>query len=96
MEKIKITKRIHPAYKGYGCNFYGYEDFVGKWQYFYEGKKGMIDLVSLPNYYGDGKTVWEIYSKDIDLKDMDRFSTKKEAEKYIRKVLGGKNGRNSM
>jgi hypothetical protein len=65
----------------------------GKWQYIYESKRGKISLIELPNYdFVTGEDVWEILelSKNhlLPYDDVKRFSTKKQAEKMIRGLLG--------
>ena len=66
--------------------------FFGKWQYIYESKKGIISLVELPDYdFVTGKDVWEIFELSenhlLPYDDIERFATKKEAEKRIRRLL---------
>jgi len=88
---MKITKRIHKIFgeleklKGEGKEI---KQIVGKWQYIYESERGEISLIELPNYLLDNKTLWEIYCLKGGLfDDVERFSSKKEAEKHIKELL---------
>ena len=56
---------------------------IGKWQYIYKSKYGSISLVSLPNYFRFGETLWEIFSFEDLFDDVERFRTRKEAEEDI-------------
>ena len=61
---------------------------IGKYQYIYSSEKGKISLVELPDYFKDGKTLWEIYSLEGDLfEDIERFDSKEEAENTIEELL---------
>jgi len=87
---MKITKRIHPAYlefekaKTHGLNV---DNIFGKYQYIYESEKGKISLIYLPNYFPN-ESFWEIFSIKGNLfEDVERFDTKKEAEKRIKELL---------
>ena len=80
---VTVTRKIHhtwlPSEK---------PAVVGKWHYIYSSEKGEISLVSLPGYYNPSETLWEIYCLKGDLlEDIERFKTKKEAEKTIYKLL---------
>jgi hypothetical protein len=58
--------------------------------YIYESDKGdkKISLVELPNYFLDTKTLWEIYClKGQIFQDIERFSSKEEAEERIKELL---------
>lgn len=62
--------------------------YLGKYQYIYKNKKGKISLIEFSNLLQDGKTMWEIYCIEGGLfEDVERFKTKKEAEKRIRELL---------
>lgn len=61
-------------------------NFFGRYQYLYKTKKGEIDLIFLRNMAYNIE-MWEIYSKDTLFKGVERFKTKKEAEKRIRELL---------
>jgi hypothetical protein len=88
---IAIEKRIHPRYKEFlKAKEMGdpIPQLFGKTQYFYRSEKGEISLIKLINYFGDGKDFWEIYCREGKLfRDVERFATKKEAEKFIIKKL---------
>ena len=89
-DQIKIEKRIHPGYKEWEDSGKAFPRMFGKYQYFYTYKKEEISLISLPNYYGDVATLWEIYNFSSKLfEGIRRFRSKKEAEKAIEKYLLG-------
>jgi len=62
----------------------------GKYQYYFKSKQGTISMVKLNNYslYGD-KDVWEIFAYDDPklFMDVQRFSSKRQAEKKVREYL---------
>ena len=61
---------------------------IGKYQWIFSSEKGKISLVELPNYFRDGKTLWEIYSLEGNLfEDIDRFDSFEEAEKKCKELL---------
>lgn len=92
---MKVEKKVHPIWKelekkGLKKGLSKPDKIIGKWQYIYSSSKGEISLVSLPNYFGDGITLWEIYALKGDLRAADvieRFKNKEEAEKRIRELL---------
>lgn len=90
-KEIKIEKRIHQGYtewekaKNEGTEF---TQLFGRYQYLYSSKKGCISLIQLKNYFKQGEDLWEIYTIEGNIfEDVERFSTKKEAEKTIYKYL---------
>ena len=91
---IKVEKRIHEGYKEFEkCKEKGLKirQMLGKYQYIYSSNKGEISLIYLPNYFPN-QSFWEIYSLKGNLfKDVERFDTKKEAEKRIEKLLTPQN-----
>jgi len=88
---MKIIKRIHPIYEEYEkAKKQGMKIpiLTGKYQYIYKTEKGEISLVLFKNYFNDGKDFWEIYCLNGKLfEDVERFATKIEAEKQIKKYL---------
>ena len=91
MNKIKIEKRIHTGYteferaKAKGIKL---RQMFGKFQYIYSVNNNEISLVYLKNFYFDNGNFWEIWCLNGGLlHDPERFNTKKEAEKRIRKLL---------
>ena len=87
-KKIKAEKRIHNLYKEWVDGKKIFRKLVNKWHYIYSSDKGKISLVRLFNYFYKGYNFWEIYSLEGELfEDVERFNTKKEAEKQIEKYL---------
>jgi hypothetical protein len=96
MTKIKVEKKVHRIFersklykkiKGLGSIR---ASFVGEFQYFYFNENGKISLISLPSYFEEGVTLWEIFCLEGNLfDDVERFSSKKEAEKRIKELLKG-------
>lgn len=96
---MKVTKKIHPIWTEYKTfevtipKQYRHpirRPIVGKYQYIYESDRGdkKISLIELPNYFGEGVTLWEIYSLEGELfEDVQRFKSKEEAEKKIAEYL---------
>jgi len=83
---MQVTKRIHHAYLELQKS--KLPQSFGKYQYIYSSDKGEISLVRLFDYVGIKKSYWEIYSLEGDLfDDVERFDTKKEAEKRIKQLL---------
>jgi hypothetical protein len=92
IEEVKITKRKHTVY----LNWFGIKGrhtssigpIIGKWQYVAESVKGKIGIVELPDYFKDGKTVWEIYSLEGQLfEKIERFDSYEEAESTVKRYL---------
>ena len=82
---MKVIKREHQIYKE--CKQANIRQLVGRYQYIYSSKKGEISLIKLV-YFLDGKDYYEIYCLKGNLfEDVERFDTKKEAEKVIKKYL---------
>ena len=87
---MKIIKRIHGGYQEFiiakkkGINIRQ----LGKWQYIYSSDKGEISLVLLKNY-GFSGDLWEIFelSGNNLFNGVEKFNTKKEAEKRIKELL---------
>lgn len=85
---MKVDKRIHNGWTELEEVGNIIPHIFGKYQYIYSSDKGKISLVELKNYYRDGKDLWEIYSLEGELfEDVDRFSSKEEAEVEIKKLL---------
>ena len=90
---IKVKKSIHKGYEEFlRANKEGYKirQLFGKWHYIFSSEKGEISLVLLKDYgFKYGEDLWEIYelSNNKLFEDVERFKTKKEAEKRIRKLL---------
>ncbi len=86
---MKIKKQIHSGWfnkqkekeVGVVCPF-------GEYQYIYFSGTNKISLVEFKNYYRDGKDIWEIFCQYGNLfEDVEKFDTKEEAEKQIKKYL---------
>ena len=88
---MKKTKEIHPGYEEFArakTSGLKISQLFGKWHYFYETEKGVISLISIKKYYNQKGMQWEILSLKGNLfEDVMTFSTKKEAEKEIYKLL---------
>ena len=88
---MEITKKIHQGYKSFikaKANGLDIQNIFGKYQYVYENELGGISLVEFKNYFHKGDNFWEIYCfKGKLFEDVERFDTKKEAEKQIKKYL---------
>lgn len=85
---MKQIRKIHRGYKEWEDSQVPFRQIFGKWHYIYSSDKGEISLIQLPNYFMDGKTIWEIYSLEGDLfEGVERFTTKREAEVQIKKYL---------
>jgi hypothetical protein len=89
--KVTPKRVIHKGYvdwetaKKKGIKF---RQIFGKYQYIYTTNKGEISLVLLKDYYKKGENIWEIYCLKGNLfSDTERFSTKKDAEQRIFKLL---------
>ncbi len=78
---------MHKMYKE--CKDATISQLVGRWQYVYSSEKGEISLIKLVNYFRDGVDLWEIYEIGGSnfLKDVERFNTKKGAERRIKELL---------
>jgi len=77
-------KRIHPLYKDLEGK--KQQKLVGKHQYLYSSDKGKISLIKIKD--ASDKWIWEIYSLKGELfEDIERYDSKKEAEKRIKKLL---------
>lgn len=88
LENIKVEKRRHQIWDNMDKVPSSFPPIIGEWQYIYSSLKGKISLVSLPNYYHDGKDFWEIYSLEgVLFEDVERFPTKEEAEQKIDELL---------
>ena len=84
-EEIKISERIHSLFKEFEGKAWCP---IGEKQFIYSKKNKEISLISLPDYLGNGKTFWEIYSlKGNTVKEIERFNSKKEAEKRIKELF---------
>lgn len=88
---MKVQKKIHPIFWSNIRlkRLYPYQRFslIGKYQYIYTLRKGRISLISLPDYFMDKKTLWEIYCINGELfEDIERFDTKSQALKRIKEL----------
>ena len=83
---MKVKKRIH---QGWSEQIeLEITPIISKYQYIYSSGKKQISLIKLLNYFHDRKDFWEIYSLEGNLfEDVERFPTKKEAEKRISELL---------
>lgn len=97
---IEITKKTHPGYREWKIlppkikkQLSGAGGYFGKWQYFYDGPRGIISMICLKDYYNKGEDIYEIYciygtiSLKEELPDVIRFNSKKEAEITIKELL---------
>jgi hypothetical protein len=62
---------------------------LGKYQYIFSSRKGMISLIELKDYIsGTNAIQWEIYCLKGNLfEDVKRFATKEDAKDRIRQLL---------
>jgi hypothetical protein len=83
---FKKIKREHRIYKE--TRYYKSKCLVGRWQYIFANKNRMISMIKLNDYLGYGD-LWEIRAiKGKPLIDgIERFDSKKDAEKRIRSLL---------
>ena len=99
-DEIDIERQIHPMYEEWTkmkMNDAQAPDslskpIIGKYQYIYSKDSRKISLVELPDYFGDGKTLWEIcdlakLSKEDTDAEIERFDTKEDAEQRIEEIL---------
>jgi hypothetical protein len=89
---IRIKRRIHKGWEEFEkakTKIPTLSNHFGKYQYIYSSDKGEISLVFLPNYFRDGVNFWEIccLSGPKLFIDVERFYSKKQAEKRIRRLL---------
>lgn len=95
---IKVTKQIHKGWQEWEKirkspelqkQFSHRDGLFGKWQFIFRSKKGEISLIQLKDYWKQGEDLWEIYelSNNNLFQDVERFKTKKEAERKIKKLL---------
>ncbi len=96
---IKVRRLIHKGWEEWNKlmpdklkkkSIFGEEGWAGKYQYIYSSERGEISLVRL-KVGGFEKPFWmweimEISANDL-LNDVERFMTKKQAEKRIRVLL---------
>ena len=96
MNKIKINKTIHIIYKEklflkkkYKSTFKVLTSLVGKYLYTYTSNKGKITLITIPknSIINNKKIIYEIYSCGTLFNDVERFSSKKQAERRIFSLL---------
>ncbi len=88
-KEIKVEKKVHKGWKPKEeMKAMGMPEMFGKYQYIYSSKKGEISLIRLKDYLRKSHNFWETYSLKGNLfEDVERFSTKEEAEKRINEVL---------
>ena len=60
---------------------------VGKYHTLFTSEKGKISMIELPDYFGDGKTFWEICSSGKFFSDCERFTSWQDCMKRIRGLL---------
>lgn len=85
---MKIIERTHPIWEEYK-KIGRTPDTVGEKQFIYSSEKGEISLITLPNYFQDGITFFEIYCLEGNLfLHVERFNLKEDAEKRIKELLG--------
>jgi hypothetical protein len=85
---MNIKKRVHSGWQMYKNDLNTLVDNIfGKYQYICSSERGTISLIELPNYHGDGQTIWEIYSDNTLFDDVIKFKTKREALREVRKYL---------
>lgn len=89
---IKITKKIHGIWKelaGVKKKNLNIPPIIGKWHYIFKSEKGEISLIELKDYFKKRENLWEIMELSANnlFEDVERFPTKKEAEKRIRSLL---------
>jgi len=91
---MKTIKQIHQGFQDFedtGKKGITTRQLFGKYQYIYSSDKGEISLVQFKNYFKTGDNFWEIYCLKGELfEDVEKFKTKKEAEKVIKKYLKGR------
>jgi hypothetical protein len=87
-EAIKRLKKLDKNKAEEMIKNFSPKRLVGRYHYIYESKRGQISLIKLPNYFMDGKTLWEIHCNEGDLfDDCKRFDSKKEADREIKRYL---------
>ena len=90
---MKIERKIHHIWKEAIRLKKPHENIIlpitiGKWNYIYTSNKGQISLINLLDYFPHNKYIWEIYSLKGNLfEDVEKFTTKKEAELKIKQLL---------
>ena len=82
---MKIIRRLHPVFAN--PNRLKISQVFGKYQYICSSPKGKISVVSLPNYFGDGVTLFEIFSFNNLFDDVERYKTEELALKRCREIL---------
>ena len=83
MTDCTIEQRLHSGYSESISR-----NVIGRWQYIYTGSKGKISLISLPDYFRNGETLWEIYCLQGDLfEDIERFDSFYEADKKAKEYV---------
>lgn len=84
---MNIEKGEHPMrreMRKVGVSF----GILGEEQQIFSSEKGKISLIELPNYFKDGKDLWEIYCLKGNLfDDIERFCTQKKAIERIYELL---------
>ena len=95
MDNIYHMKRIHHSYEHWLMmrKLTDYPELlkthpmIGKWHHLYASKKGKISLISLPNYFHNGVTLWEICGSMTPNHNIERFASQEEAEARIKELL---------
>lgn len=89
---IQVRKNIHLGWNEVnnavlqGADPRMFQTF-GKWHYNYYSKKGHISLIELDMAWFGRQHFWEIYSFDKLFDDVERFSTKAQAERRILELM---------
>ena len=80
---IKVVRKIHSIW---AASMLPNPNIIGKYQYLYSNGKNEISLISLPNYFHKGETLWEIYCPEL-FEGVQRFPSRASAVKTIKKIL---------
>ena len=87
---MEVKKIIHKGFEEFeNARLQGVRipQYFGKWQYIYSEKEFEISLVKLKDCFNN-TWFWEILCLKGDLfEDVERFKTKKDAEKRIEGIL---------
>ena len=88
---IKVTKHIHAGWREFEMaksKLPGMKQMFGKYQHIYSSPKGRISMVYFPDYFGDGKSFYEIFCLEGNLfDDVERFTIKQDAIWHAQHLL---------
>jgi hypothetical protein len=93
VESLSGIKTLHTAWKEFEeIKKSGWTHIplgIGKYQYVFSSRKGMISLIELKDYiFRNNSVQWEIYCLNGNLfEDVERFGTKEDAIDRIRQLL---------